>query len=178
MDKQPEFKDKWLLVCFALFFLLFLPMGLGSVPSTHGAYWREVLIMPLILAFAFTLFAGLARPAGWLSAAGLWATVHWLPEIASRNVQVYYCLAVYFTLFFSIGDRLTLGKLFKVAAVTGPLLVLAYFLEPGRDREGAGQALFNWLVMLVLLVVVNGCLRACQAMVRRRDPNRLDWMEQ
>ncbi|MBN9414318.1 hypothetical protein ABS71_01310 [bacterium SCN 62-11] len=177
MAKSPEFKDAWILVCFFAFFILFFPMGLGSVAEGHGAYWREVLITPLALAFCFTLVGGLCRPAGWLSAAGLWATVHWLPEIASRNVQVYFWVAAYFTLFFSIGDRLTLSKILKVALCTGPLLVLAYFLEPNWERAGGGQALFNWLVLLLLLVLVNGLLRAIQSLKQGRDSHRLDWME-
>ncbi len=177
MEKQPEFKDKWILVCFAAGFILFVPMGIGMVPEHHGAYWREVLAVPLILSFAFTVIAGLARPAGWLSALGLWALGHWLPEIESRNLQLYFWLVSYFTLFFSIGDRITLGKILKVALLSGPFLLLAYFLEPLNDRGGYFQGFCNWLSLLVLLVLVNGLLRGAYLIRKRKDPRRLDWID-
>lgn len=63
MEKTPEFKDKWMLAWFAAWVILFLPLGMGSVPETHGAYWREVMVLPIWLAFTFSVFGG-ADPAG------------------------------------------------------------------------------------------------------------------
>ncbi|MBX3172036.1 MAG: hypothetical protein KF760_31810 [Candidatus Eremiobacteraeota bacterium] len=177
MEKQPEFKDKWILAWFAVWFLLFLPLGMSSVPETHGAYWREVLILPLVMGTIFTVLAGLARPAGWISIAGLYIMARFLPELDSRNLQAYFLVASYFTLFFSVGERLTLGKLLKVAGMAGGALTFAYFLDPGLDRAGFGQGMCNWLVLILALVVVNGMQRVATSLFKRKEANRLDWID-
>lgn len=178
MEKTSEFKDKWILGWFFALFILFFPLGLGMVPSTHGAYWREVLFTPLLLSFIFTVLAGLVRPAGWISIGGLYLLGHLLPEIDSRNLQVYFWLASYFTLFFSMSERLTLGKILKVALTTGPFLVLGYFLDPSNDRGGFVTGITNWLTLLMLLVVVNGLMRLGGSLFQRKQANRLDWIDE
>ena len=178
VEKEPEFKDKWILVWFFAWFILFMPLGMGSVPETHGAYWREVLVLPLGLGFTFSVLAGLARPAGWLSIAGMWAMAHWLPELGSRNLQLYFWVLTYFTLFFSLGERLTLGKIGKVAVLSGSLLTFAFFLDPDLDRSGPVQAICNWLLVVLALVVANGLMRTATSLFKRKEPKRLDWIDQ
>ena len=177
MEKTPEFRDKWILVWFAAWFLLFFPMGMGSVPATHGAYWREVMAVPLMMGFMFTVLAGLVRPAGWASIAGLYLMGRYLPQIDSRNLQLYFWLASYFTLFFSVGERLTLGKILKVAVLTGPFLIFAYFLDASYERGGFGIGILNWFLLLLTLVVFNGLMRAGASLFQRQETSRLDWIE-
>ncbi len=177
MDKPPEFRDKWILGWFAIWFVLFVPLGMSSVPDTHGAYWREVLILPVMMGFIFTFLAGLVRPAGWLSLLGLMAMGRFLPELGSTNLQIYFWLASYFTLFFSLSERLTLGKILKVASITGTVLVFAYLLDPVGDRRGFGQGILNWLVLIACLVGGNGLMRFSSSLLKPKEPGRLDWIE-
>lgn len=178
MEKAPEFKDKWMLAWFAAWVILFFPLGMGSVPETHGAYWREVMVLPIWLGFAFSVLGGLIRPAGWLSIAGLWVMSQWLPELGSRNLQLYFWVASYFTMFFSFSERLTLGKIAKVAVVVGSLLTFAYFLDPGLDRGNFAVGILQWLLVLMVLVVGNGVMRLVTSMFRRKEASRLDWIQE
>lgn len=166
MDKAPEFKDKWILAWFAFWFLLFLPLAMSTVPETHGAYWREVLIVPLSISFLFTGLAGLARPAGWLSVAGLLAVGQIVPELGSPHLYACFWVMAYFTLFFSPGERLTLGKILKVAVINAALLTFAHFLDPSGDRHGSAETILNWLVLLGLLVCGNGLMRLGKPLVK------------
>jgi len=177
VEKKPEFRDKWILVWFLAWIILFFPLGMGSVPSTHGAYWREVLVLPLALSFIFTVLAGLGRPAGWLSITGMWLMSRWLPGLGSPNLQLYFWIITYFTLFFSLGERLTLGKIVKVAILSGSLLTFAFFLDPRLDRSGLGQALCNWLLVVLALVAGNGMMRMATSLFKRKEASRLDWID-
>lgn len=103
---------------------------------------------------------------------------HWLPELGSRNLQLYFWVASYFTMFFSFSERLTLGKIAKVAVVVGSLLTLAYFLDPGIDRGNFAAGFVQWLLILMVLVLGNGVMRMATSMFRKREANRLDWIQE
>lgn len=99
-----------MLAWFAAWVILFFPLGMGSVPETNGRLARSDGLAHLV-GVRFQRAGGLIRPAGWLSIAGLWVMSQWLPELGSRNLQLYFWVASYFTMFFSFSERLTLGKI-------------------------------------------------------------------
>jgi hypothetical protein len=176
MEKhEPEFKDLWLLVVFFGAGLLFFLLTCGMTPSDHGAYWREVTAMAFMMGFMFTVLAGLVRPAGWLALLGMLASIYLLPHIRATNLQLYFAIANYFTLFFSLGDRLTLSKILKLALFSGLWMGYAYFVDPSVEAGDFGQGVLGWFSLGVLLVVVNAALRIGK---RGLKPGRLDWQNE
>ena len=177
MANESEFKDKWILVWFFGFFILFLPLGLGSTPATHGAYWREALGFGLMLSWAFTVLAGLIRPGGWVAIVGMFTIGRWLPHIHAQNLQVYFWIASYFTLFFSLGNRLTLGKMLIMAACSGLFMGFAYVVDPSVDSSDFFEGVLGWGLLSVILVAANALVRAALAPFRPKPSRLPDWQE-
>jgi len=160
MTKEPEFKDKWILLWFAAVFLLFLPLGLGSTPGTHGAYWRETLGLALMLSFVFTVLAGLVRPGGWVAALGMLRSVAGSRKFMPRTCRsISGSPATYFTLFFSLGNRLTLGKTLLMAAFSGLFMSVAYLVDPSVGPSDFFQGVLGWGSLSVILVAANALVR-------------------
>lgn len=176
MEKHElEFKDGWLVWVFLVGIPCFFVLTLGATPSSHGAFIRETSALAVMLSFVFTVLAGFARPAGWLAFFGIMAACYLLPHIRATNLQLYFVIANYFTLFYSLGDRLTLGKMFKLAGFSAMLMGFAYFVDPGVEPGDFGQGVLGWFSLSVLLVLVNAFLRLGKSGASR---SRLAWRDE
>ena len=163
-DRSPDPNYLWVVIAFGVFFsgVTALNLLFDPVPWTHGAYFRETFIMGAILGFVFTVLVGLARPAGWFAIAATAGINHWLPGFHSENVQIYFFIALYFNLYFSFWNRLTILRLLGAFTLSAGLLGFAYLTDPvsAQDREGVLLAL---LCLPLTLTLFNGLKRLLSA---------------
>jgi len=159
-DEAPDPNYLWLVIAFGAFFggVTGLNILLDPVPWSHAAYFRETFILGAVLGIVYTGMMGLAKPAGWFAIATTIAVCYCLPGFHSENVQIYFFIALYFNLYFSFWNRLTLLRLLGAFVLTAGLLGFGYLADPGsaEDRAGVVAAL---VCLPLTLILFNGLKR-------------------
>lgn len=167
-----DLKDGWLLALFCVPLPVLFLVGMSDLPSQHGAFWRESAAFAVLTSFCLTVVVGMSRPAGWMAFFGIMALNYYLPHLGSTNLQIYFLVASYFTLFFSGGARLTLHKIAILALLSGTLLAIACLLDPSTGQKELTQAVLGWFLLVVILILTHGLTRFVQASWRRFRPGQ------
>lgn len=167
MEKEPEFNDAWVLLCFAAGFVLALPLGYIATESTAPHYWREFMGMPLGAGFVAAFASGLMRLAGWFAMFGMLGLAQLFPLEQSWAVGCCLMLISYFSLFFAAGSRLTLRKVLIITGCNTALLLLSHCLDVSQGEKGLGlvPAVLALLAITVGVVVVNGLNRLARRLL-------------